>query len=726
MDVVKKILFPIFIFILFTGLFLILYINNHKSYIEEEKTFFENRTNVIKNIEKRVNNEIKKEILEIKFLLNHFSDYHPNNFKTLENYRNLEHNEKFNIYVYIDNEVKFVVSELKFDLDNISEEYIKKYEQFKSIDEIQDVIIYNNYRLLPYIYKKDRETLFIIYFDLNKVLMKNIDYFIERLIEPNYYILKEDGKILYENITENKIKNNNIDYLNENIIKEIFLKEKGYLRLKNKDKKYIFWNEISHSEKDKLRLVFEVKDFEKSKDIRKYYLYNILGYVLFVIFLSFIVYTVLNIKLKYLETKYTKKIEEQKKTLELAIEGARDGLWDWNLETDRVYYSKRWKEILGYDEDEFEDKHYFWETNIYSEDLSGVKKALKNYFTGKTSYYSHEYRMKCKSGNYKWILDRGKAVFGEENIPLRMVGYITDIDDIKMTEEQFRIYYKGIENSSALIVITDTNGIINYVNKKFEIVTGYSKKEAIGSNIEILNSEKNPKEIHEDMWNNLKNKKDWEGEFINKKKDGTLYYEKNFISPILNEKSEIIYYIAIKEDVTEAKKMSEKLEYYATKDNLTGVYNRRMGMEFLKFQLNKVKTEKTYFSIIFADVNNLKEVNDKCGHTAGDELISKSAKAMSESLRKSDMVSRVGGDEFLIILPECKESNAEKIWSNIKDKLKTEKIGCCKTAIVISHGVYEIDGEKDSLNIEEIIEIADKKMYNEKIILKKECNYPKS
>ena len=138
-------------------------------------------------------------------------------------------------------------------------------------------------------------------------------------------------------------------------------------------------------------------------------------------------------------------------------------------------------------------------------------------------------------------------------------GVAHDITDRKRAEEEIRKLYRGVEQSPASVVITDINGSIEYVNKKFCEVTGYDFDEIIGKDQSILRTGEKSKENDEVMWNTILSGKEWQGEFFNKKKNGELFWESASISPILNENREITHFIEIKEDITEKKKMIDEL-----------------------------------------------------------------------------------------------------------------------------------------------------------------------
>ena len=131
-----------------------------------------------------------------------------------------------------------------------------------------------------------------------------------------------------------------------------------------------------------------------------------------------------------------KALKESEERWQFALEGAGDGVWDWNLQTDEIYFSRQWKAMLGFEEDEINNMLVEWESRVHPDDLAETYKALDAHIKGKTPVYMHEFRMKCKNGGYLWILDRGKIIrHTPEGRPLRFIGTHTDITTIKKTEE---------------------------------------------------------------------------------------------------------------------------------------------------------------------------------------------------------------------------------------------------------------------------------------------------
>ncbi len=135
----------------------------------------------------------------------------------------------------------------------------------------------------------------------------------------------------------------------------------------------------------------------------------------------------------------SKALKESEKRWIFAVEGSGDGVWDWNAVTDEVYYSRRWKEIIGYSDDEIGNSISEWKTRIHPDDIKKAEEALNYHFAGETEIYSSEHRIRSKSGNYKWILDRGMVIDRDaKGSPLRMIGTHSDITQRKNAEEEIR------------------------------------------------------------------------------------------------------------------------------------------------------------------------------------------------------------------------------------------------------------------------------------------------
>jgi len=175
------------------------------------------------------------------------------------------------------------------------------------------------------------------------------------------------------------------------------------------------------------------------------------------------------------------------------------------------------------------------------------------------SVFEEEYPIQTASKEIKWVWERGKCIFDENDELLYLEGYIEDITTRKQAEKDLRKLSLAIEQNPVSIIITDSKGIIEYTNPRFTEMTGFKATEAIGKNPRILKSGKMEPEFYANLWKVITSGKTWNGELINKNKSGKLYWTNKSISPIIDEWGKISHFVAIAEDISEKKKTEEEL-----------------------------------------------------------------------------------------------------------------------------------------------------------------------
>lgn len=245
-------------------------------------------------------------------------------------------------------------------------------------------------------------------------------------------------------------------------------------------------------------------------------------------------------------TRYVANVKKQMASEELwrfALEGAGDGVWDWDLINDTAHLSDRYKEMFGFTDEDIYTNKEIWKNRIHPEDLPSMTAAVNNYLVGKTEKYIHEHRIICKNQNIKWVLSRGMIVHRDKNgKPTRMVGTHTDI--------------------------------------------------------------------------------------------------------------------------TERKLLQNKLENLAHFDSLCNLPNRTLFSDRLKLALAFAKREKKMLAVLFIDLDQFKEINDLYGHEAGDMVLQAISLRLISCVRESDTVARMGGDEFIILLPIIDDERDAMIVAN--------------------------------------------------------------
>lgn len=284
---------------------------------------------------------------------------------------------------------------------------------------------------------------------------------------------------------------------------------------------------------------------------------------------------------------------------------------------------------------------------------------------------------------------------------------------LKIQAQELTKLSQAVEQSPSTIVITNLDGNIEYANEAFTKTTGYTKNEAAGKNPRFLQSGKTEAKVYSDMWAHLAAGETWHGEFVNLTKDGDEYIEEVKVSPIFQKNGTISNYVAIKEDITEQKQAQERIHFLANFDSLTGLPNRFQLEERLDYAISSAKRNSEQFSIIFLDLDHFKEINDTLGHDAGDALLVELSRRFNAVLREVDTVSRLGGDEFIFLLPNTSSSGASHIAEKL---LKTIETPCQfnRNDMLVTASVGIAIYPKDGLDQQTLFKNADMAMYEAK------------
>ena len=275
--------------------------------------------------------------------------------------------------------------------------------------------------------------------------------------------------------------------------------------------------------------------------------------------------------------------------------------------------------------------------------------------------------------------------------------------------DKYRLIFEKLHD---IYYETDEEGTIVTVSPSVKKYTGYGQDELITKKITVLFKGNKYKGLFLKELLSRESISNYEIQLTGK--DKKIHHTLVSADIIKDEKGKVVKISGLIKDICDRKRAKDKLYHFATYDELTGVYNRRVGMEFLNQELKKMRRGKTFLSVCYIDINSLKIVNDNFGHEAGDSLIKFIIQDIKSAMRESDILSRLGGDEFLLIFPDCRLKEVKSIWKRVEEALKErnskDDIGYNISA---SYGFAETDSE-NALSSDEIIQIADKRMYDHK------------
>ena len=290
---------------------------------------------------------------------------------------------------------------------------------------------------------------------------------------------------------------------------------------------------------------------------------------------------------------YYIKLKNSEELWKFALEGAGDGFWDWDISNDKAHFSDRYKEMLGFNNEEVDNNVKEWNNRVHPDDAASLEQAVSDYLSGKIEKYIHEHRVICKDKSIKWVLSRGMIVKRDKHgKPLRMIGTHTDITARKLLET--------------------------------------------------------------------------------------------------------------------------RLENLAHFDALANVPNRTLFNDRLKLALSYAKREKKMLAVMFIDLDLFKEINDLYGHETGDIVLKKVSRQLVSCVRESDTVARMGGDEFVILLPIVDEIEDVKLVAHKIVEAVAQPIKVAKTHLHITCSIgialYPQHGKDEKL----LVINADMAMYQAK------------
>jgi diguanylate cyclase (GGDEF)-like protein/PAS domain S-box-containing protein len=218
-------------------------------------------------------------------------------------------------------------------------------------------------------------------------------------------------------------------------------------------------------------------------------------------------------------------------------------------------------------------------------------------------------------------------------------------------EEHLRKLSRAIEQSPSMLMITDANGSIEYVNPAFSQVTGYAAAEVIGKPASLLNSNNHQTDFYRDLWETIRQGSDWRGEFFNRRKDGAYYWERAAISPVKDGAGRITHFLKVAEDVTARKSADETIHSLTYYDSLTGLPNQILFRDRLGQALAGAQRSREKVAVAVVDIDQFQRINNAFAHGFGDKVLKECARRLTECLRREDTVARFWGDSFLLALP---------------------------------------------------------------------------
>lgn len=409
----------------------------------------------------------------------------------------------------------------------------------------------------------------------------------------------------------------------------------------------------------------------------------------------------------------------------LALDAAGDGVWAWNVQTGDVTFSSRFAQLLGCTRKDLGRRMEDWNARIHPDDRPTVTASFQAHLSGATPSFSSEHRARCQDGSWKWVLSRGTSVsHSADGRPLRMIGTYVDISNQKQTEEALRVsvqFQQAVFDSlSAQLAVLDRDGIVVQTNSAWR---AYARAQGVaggpdftgGCYVQFLGrmtGEHQPT-LRSALAGMAAVASGEVSHFQLPEPFLTPTDQRWFNMTVTAVRDAQERIVVSHEDVTALKLAELASQALANTDALTGALSRRKFLNLAEQELVRATRYQLPLMVLMLDLDNFKRVNDQHGHAAGDQVLQGFVRTVSDVLRESDLIGRLGGEEFAVLLPNTTSEGGTALAQRIVESVRASPIEVAtqRIAYTVSIGGGCLNGET---SFTALLSLADAALYRAK------------
>ncbi|WP_206952521.1 sensor domain-containing diguanylate cyclase [Trinickia acidisoli] len=393
------------------------------------------------------------------------------------------------------------------------------------------------------------------------------------------------------------------------------------------------------------------------------------------------------------------RFEGNAELVTLALTGSGTGLWDRNVVTGEIHYSPAWKAMLGYAPHELSNRVEDAYLRVHPDDLTYVKATMQAHFESKTDSYAVEHRIRCKDGSYKWICSRGKVVSRDRTgRAQRMVGTSTDITALRETAANLQRTIDLVTNLTNEVPglvfqyrqSADGEAAIPYASDGICDIYELTPEDVFRS-ADAIESRIDPRDLarfRQSLRDSATHLTPWHLEYrVNLPQQG-LRWRQGDARPQRMPDGGTLWHGFIT-DATEHKRIESELHELATIDHLTQLSNRRHFTMQSEAELARLRHDDGTAAMLMLDLDHFKALNDRWGHALGDRVLSHFARLLRIEARTNDLVGRIGGEEFAVVLPDATIDDAIAFARRVQRRIDEMPLidGDQHVALTVSIGI---------------------------------------
>ncbi len=327
----------------------------------------------------------------------------------------------------------------------------------------------------------------------------------------------------------------------------------------------------------------------------------------------------------------------------------------WNTD----FVSANIEQLTGFSTACWLGESHFWRSHLHPEDRERVLELQRQLFN--RGWLHHEYRILHADGQYRWMADTLQLIRNEAGEPALITGAWLDVTERRQHQERMRVIEHVLESAAEGIFVTDAQARFLSVNRAFSRITGYSADEVIGRTPAVLKSGHQDRAFYTEMWRQIAEEGRWEGEIWNRRKDGVIFPEWLTISAIRDEHRQVVQYLGVFTEISGRKQAEERIRRLANHDSLTDLPNRTLLADRARVALAAAQRQHQPVAVMHLNVDHFGGINESLGHEVGDQVLRVLAGRLADCLRPDDTLTRLGGDDFVLLLPNTSVQDVAQV-----------------------------------------------------------------